>query len=94
MTANSKSSSSRQVSRTTERFFSHVPAGFVLKPIVRSGEHRSPLIPDDLLMVQEADPQQAIEYLPSELRCVEYVPDFEARHEYQSARASPEIVVS
>jgi len=42
----------------------------MLEPVVRSGEHRAPLVPDDLLMVQEADPQQAIQDLAGERRGV------------------------
>src|SRR5262249_20404202 len=36
-------------------FLSDVPAGLMLKPVVRPGEHGASLVPDDLLMVQEAD---------------------------------------
>src|SRR5688572_22693517 len=48
-------------------FLSHIPAGLMLEPIVRSCEHCPALVPDDLLMVQRADPQQAIEDLSREL---------------------------
>jgi hypothetical protein len=34
---------------------------------MRPREHRTSLVPDDLLMVQEADPQQAIQNLAREL---------------------------
>ena len=45
---------------------------------MRSGEHRAALVPDDLLMVEKADPQQAIENLAGELRCMPDVAHFQA----------------
>ena len=32
----------------------------MLEPVMCSREHRAPFVPDDLLMVQETDAQQAI----------------------------------
>jgi len=44
---------------------------------MRSGEHGTPLVPNDLLVVQEADPQQAIEDLAGELRGVPHIAHFQ-----------------
>src|SRR5258708_22531929 len=52
--------------------FSHVPAGFVLEPVVGAREHRPALVPDDLLVMQKPDLQQAVENLAGKLR---WVPD-------------------
>ena len=51
------------------------------------GEHRTTLVPDDLLMMQEADPQQSFEHLRGELRRVPDVSHFETRN--QSERIGP-----
>ena len=61
----------------------HVPAGLMLKPVVRPREDRPALVPDDLLVVQEADPQQAVEHLAREHRGVPDVSDLEARHQFE-----------
>ena len=55
----------------------------MLKPVVRPREHRPPFVPDDLLVMQEADPQQAVEHFARELRCVPDVRDLEARHQFE-----------
>src|SRR5579862_6873050 len=54
-------------------FFANVPTRFVGKPIMRSREYRATFVPDDLLMVQKANSQQAIENLAGELRCMPHV---------------------
>jgi hypothetical protein len=38
----------------------------MLKPVVRPRENGPPLIPNDLLMMKESNPQQAVENLASE----------------------------
>src|SRR5260370_4824529 len=59
----------------------NVPARLVLKPGVRAREHCPALVPDDLLVVQEADAQQAIKNLASELRSVPDVRHLETRNQ-------------
>ncbi len=59
----------------------NVPARLVLKPVVRAREHCPALVPDDLLVVQEADAQQAIKNLASELRSVPDVRHLETRNQ-------------
>ena len=65
---------------------------------MRSGEHSPPFVPDDLLMMQEADSQQPVKNLASELRRVPDVatcrPGTSANASDQSARVSPEMLVS
>jgi hypothetical protein len=39
----------------------------MLEPVMRSRKHRPTLVPDNLLVVQEPDSQQAIENLAGEL---------------------------
>ena len=46
-------------------FFRTYQARLVLEPVVRPREHGAPLVPDDLLVVQKPDSQQAIEHLQS-----------------------------
>lgn len=58
----------------------------MLKPVMCARKHRAPLVPDDLLMVQEADPQQAVENLPGELRRMPYIPDFQGRNQSKCLR--------
>jgi len=53
---------------------------------MRSGEHRAPLVPDDLLMVQEADPQQAIQDLAGERRGVPDIADFQTGNQRKCLR--------
>src|SRR4051812_41386770 len=65
----------------------HIPARLVLEPVMSPGEHCSTLVPDDLLMMQEADPQQSFEHLRSELRCVPDIGHFQTRD--QSERIGP-----
>src|ERR1051326_2719628 len=66
-------------------FLPNVPAGLMLKPVVGSGKHRALFVPNDLLMMQEADPKQPIEDLPRELAGVPHVRNLEA---WQIGRAS------
>ena len=58
----------------------------MLKPVVRPREHRPALVPDDLLGVQEADAQQAVENLAREHRGVPDVSDLQARHQFEGLR--------
>src|ERR1035441_9503367 len=58
-------------------FLAHVPARLMLEPVMRSGEHRAALVPDDLLVVQEADLKQAIEDLAGERRGMPDIADFQ-----------------
>ena len=60
-----------------------VPAGLMLIPVVRPREDRPALVPDDLLGVEEADPQQAVQHFAREHRCVPDVGDLEARHQFE-----------
>jgi hypothetical protein len=53
----------------------------MLKPVERPGEHRPPRVPDDLLVVNEADAQQAIEHLAREFARVPDEGRFETRNE-------------
>ena len=61
----------------------HIPARLVLKPVMRSREDRSPFVPDDLLVVQEADPQQSVQHLARELRGVPDVGHLQAGHQFE-----------
>ena len=65
---------------------SHEPARFVLKPIQRAGEDRALLVPDYLLVMDEPDPQQAIEHFPREPRGVPHVGDLETGDEFEGVR--------
>src|SRR5205085_836913 len=56
-----------------------IPAGLVLEPVVRPREHGPAFIPDDLLVMKEPNPEQAIEDLPGEFRCMPNVRDLERR---------------
>ncbi len=58
----------------------------MLKPIVRAGQNCSLLIPDYLLVVQEADAQQAIQHLARENARVPNVRDLQAGHEREGFR--------
>src|ERR1700689_879839 len=58
-----------------------VPTRFGPEPVMRSREDGPPFIPDDLLMVQETDPQQAIQNLAGELRSMPNIPHFETRNQ-------------
>src|SRR4051794_21000014 len=44
-------------------------------------QHRPSLVPDDLLVMQEPDLQQAIQYLARELGCMPHVRGLDARDE-------------
>ena len=66
--------------------FSHVPAGFVLIPVVSPGEHGPALVPDDLLWVKKSDPEQPIQNLTSVDTGVPHVPDLKARHQLERFR--------
>src|SRR5262249_6105884 len=50
--------------------FPHEPTWLMLKPIERPREDRPALVPDDLLVVKEADAQKPVENLAGELRSV------------------------
>ncbi len=54
-------------------FLSDIPAGLMLEPIMSPSKYRSSLVPDDLLMMEKTNPQQAIEDLTGELRGVPYI---------------------
>src|ERR1035437_8785941 len=64
----------------------HVPAGLVLIPVVGSGEHNPALVPNDLLGIEEADPQQTIQHLPCEDRGVPNVGGLQTSHELERCR--------
>ncbi len=59
------------------------PRRLVLKPVQRSGEHRALLVPDDLLVVDEADAQEAGEDFGREPGCVPDVGHLQAGHELE-----------
>ena len=67
-------------------FLSNVPNRLVTKPIMRASEYGTALVPDDLLVMLEADPQQTIQNLTSELTCVPYVRRLETRYERKRLR--------
>ena len=58
----------------------------VLEPVMRSREHRAALVPNDLLMVQEADAKQAIEHLARKFAGVPDVADLEVWDERERFR--------
>jgi hypothetical protein len=58
----------------------------MLEPVVRAGEYGSAFIPDNLLMVEKADPQQTVENLAGELRRMPNVRHLEARHQCERVR--------
>ncbi len=66
--------------------FSDEPCWLVSKPIGRSRKHRSALIPDDLLMMEEANPQQPVQHFASELGRMPHVRHLETRHELERLR--------
>ena len=53
---------------------------------MRPGENRPAFVPDDLLRIQEADPQQAVQNLAGEFRGVPDVSDLEAGHQGEGLR--------
>src|ERR1035437_8406773 len=65
-------------------FSPNEPTGFVLKPVERPRQDRAPLVPNNLLMMFEADAQQAVQNLARELRGVPDVRNLQARHEFES----------
>src|ERR1700722_7953722 len=65
---------------------SNVPAGLVGKPVMSPREDWPPLVPNDLLVGEEANLQQAIKYLASELRRVPHVPHLETRNQSDCLR--------
>ena len=76
----------RRPSQTTARSFAVRTNRFVLKPVERPREDRPPLVPDNLLMMLEADAQKAVQNFARELRCVPHVRDLQARHQFKSLR--------
>lgn len=58
-------------------------AACLLKPVQRAREHRSPLVPYDLLVMLEADAQQPVEDLTGEFGCMPNVGSLQARHEFK-----------
>ena len=58
----------------------------MLKPVERPREHRPPLVPDNLLMMLEADPQKAVQHLAREHRCMPDVSDLETRDQFERLR--------
>lgn len=59
-------------------FLRTCPTGLMLEPVMRARQHRAPFVPDDLLMVQEADAEQPVEHFPSEFGSVPHVSYFKA----------------
>jgi hypothetical protein len=64
----------------------HIPARLMLKPVMRSREDCPLFIPDDLLRMLEADPQQTVEHLARVLRGMPDIPYFETRNQCESVR--------
>src|SRR5215469_10802366 len=64
----------------------------MLKPIERTYEDGALLVPNDLLMVDEPDTQQAVEYLTSESRCVPNVSGLQAGHQLEGFRPIGTVV--
>src|SRR5437868_6285968 len=58
----------------------------MLKPVMRAGEDGSSLVPDNLLMMQKTDPQQAIQDLAGEFRSVPDIRHFKAWHQRERLR--------
>ena len=56
----------------------------MLKPVQAPSKHGPPLIPDDLLMVDEADPEQTVQYFAGELGCVPNVARLKTGYEFES----------
>src|ERR1700677_3121401 len=65
---------------------SYVPARLVLKPVMSSRENRAALVPDDLLVMHEADLEQTIEHFTREFGCVPDVADLQAGNESERLR--------
>ena len=53
----------------------------MLEPIVRARQYGAPFVPNDLLVMKEADPQQAIENFPGVFRSVPHVGRLNTRDE-------------
>src|ERR1035441_10521300 len=62
------------------------PTRLMLKPVQRSCEHRALLVPDDLLVVDEADTQEPREHLACELGGVPDVADLQEREKREGFR--------
>ena len=62
-------------------FFRTNQHGSCGKPVRCPRENGSALVPNDLLVVQEADAEEAIEHFASEYRGVPHVADLQAGHE-------------
>jgi len=58
----------------------------MLEPVVRSGEHRPLLVPDNLLMVHEANSQQAIENFTGEPRGMPDITGFQTGNQGKCLR--------
>ena len=58
----------------------------MLIPVVRARENRPALVPDDLLRIQKADPQQAVEHFAREDGRVPDVGDLKTRHQFEGLR--------
>ena len=58
----------------------------MLIPIMGSREHRAALVPDDLLRVQQADPQKAVQNFAREDGRVPDVYNLLARHQFEGFR--------
>ena len=58
----------------------------MLIPVVRAREHRAALVPNDLLWIQKADPQQPIQYLAREHGGVPHVSHLQAGHQRKGFR--------
>ncbi len=63
-----------------------IPARLMLKPIVGPGQYGPAFVPNDLLVMQKADAQQAIENFPRELRGMPHIRHLETRHQRECFR--------
>src|SRR5579864_5762554 len=71
---------------------SDIPAGLMLEPVVRSREDGAAFIPDNLLVMQEPDAQQAVQNLAREFAGVPDVGHLETGNEREGFRpVSPRI---
>src|SRR4030095_2919833 len=58
----------------------------MLEPVGGPGEDGPAFVPDDLLVMQESDPEQAVEDLPGEFRGMPDVGDLQTWHELEGFR--------
>jgi hypothetical protein len=67
-------------------FLSHKPSWLVSEPIGRPGKNGAPFVPDNLLVMQEAYPQQAVQNFARELRRMPNVANLQAGHQCERFR--------